>query len=105
MLQFLPVNEHANEKWDVTFNSENVVDLLKGLESPCVKIYKKIIRIFKWIIEYQPNAQDILGPYKSYIRIYIEKIRDTSKDVDVVDVANRFLINDFKRISSIHNQP
>ena len=103
MLQFLPVNQHANERWDVTFCSENVVDLLKGLESPCVKIYKKIIRIFKWIIEYQPNAQDVLGPYKSYIQIYIEKVRDTSKEVDVVDVANKFLINDLKRISPVQN--
>ena len=105
MLQFISVNEHecCECEWDVVFTSENVVDLLKGLESPCVKIYKKIIRIFKWIIEYQYNAYDVLSPYKSYIKVYIEKIRDTSKDVDTVDVANIFLSNDLNKIVVVHN--
>ena len=104
MLQFISsVNEYECCKWNVMFTSDNVVDLLKGLESPCVKIYKKIIRIFKWIIEYQYNAQDVLSSYKSYIKVYIEKIRDTSKDVDIVEVANRFLINDLNKIVVVHN--
>lgn len=104
MLQFISsVNEYECCMWDVVFTSDNVVDLLKGLESPCVKIYKKIIKIFKWIIEYQYNAQDVLSTYKSYIKVYIEKIRDTSKDVDIVEVANRFLSNDLNKIVVVHN--
>ena len=100
ILQFLPTNYYENKEWEVKFTGDDVLDLLKGLGSSCVKIHKKIIRIFKWIIEFQSDAQDVLGPFKSYIQIYIEKIRDTSKDPDVVDVASKFLMTNLKIISS-----
>ena len=58
------------------------------------------IKIFKWIIEYQNDAQSVLGPYVSYIQIYIEKIIDSSREVDVIEVAKRFLSNDLKKIVS-----
>ena len=100
ILQFLPTNYYENKEWEVKFTGDDVLDLLKGLGSSCVKIHKKIIRIFKWIIEYQNDAQEVLGPFKSYIQIYIEKIRDTSKDPDVVDVASKFLSANLKKISA-----
>lgn len=87
MLQFFPDGFVESVGVSVKFTSEDVPDLLKGLDSSCVKIHKKIIKIFKWIIEYQNDAQTVLGPYVSYIQIYVEKIMDSSKEVDVIEVA------------------
>ena len=53
-----------------------------------------MIKIFKWIIEYQ----DILKNYISYIQIYMEKIKNSSTEPDVVETARKFLENDLTRI-------
>ena len=100
MLQFFPDGFVESVGVSVKFTNEDIPDLLKGLDSSCVKIHKKIIKIFKWIIEYQNDAQSVLGPYVSYIQIYIEKIIDSSREVDVIEVAKRFLSNDLKKIVS-----
>ena len=73
---------------------------MKGLDSSCVKIHKKIIKIFKWIIEYQNDAQNVLGPFVPYIQIYVEKVMDSSKEIDVIDTAKRFLSVDLQRINN-----
>lgn len=39
----------------VKFTSLDIPDLLKGLEFNCMKIHKRMIRIFRWIIEFQSN--------------------------------------------------
>ena len=57
-----------------------------------------MIKIFKWIIQYQKDANNLLKSYVSYIQIYVEKIRDTSTDPSVIEVATKFLENDLKSL-------
>ena len=57
-----------------------------------------MIKIFKWIIEYQDDAKDILKNYISYIQIYVEKIKNSSIEPDVVETAKKFLENDLTRV-------
>jgi hypothetical protein len=81
----------------VKFTITDIPDLLKGLDSNCVKIHKRMIRIFRWIIEFQSkifyntkildDASSVLKPYLSYINTYIENICNTSKDPEVVSLA------------------
>ena len=70
MLQFFPNGYIESIDVNVKFTSEDIPDLLKGLDSSCKKIHKKMIKIFKWIIEYQDDAKEILKNYISYIQIY-----------------------------------
>ena len=57
-----------------------------------------MIKIFKWIIEYQDDAKDILNNYVSYIQICVEKIKNSSTDNDTAEVAKKFLDNDIKNL-------
>ena len=98
MLQFFPNGYIKCIDVNVKFTSEDIPDLLKGLDSSCKKIHKKIIKIFKWIIEYQENAKEILKNYISYIQIYVEKIKNSSTEPDVVETAKKFLENDLIKI-------
>ena len=98
MLQFFP--DGYVDCVDVKFSTEDIPELLKGLDSSCVKIHKKIIKIFKWIIEYQNDAQNVLGLFVPYIQIYVEKVMDSSKEIDVIDTAKKFLSVDLKRINN-----
>ena len=98
MLQFFPNVYIKSIDVNVKFTAEDIQDLLKGLDSSCKKIHKKIIKIFKWIIEYQDNAKDILKNYISYIQIYVEKIKNSSNEPDVVETARKFLENDLLKV-------
>lgn len=53
MLQLLGDTYVETTQVNVKFTKSNIPDLLKGLEYNCVKIHKRMIRIFRWIIEYQ----------------------------------------------------
>ena len=83
---------------NVIFTEDDIPYLLKGLDSGNKKIYKKMIKIFKWIIECQKNAKTILKNYTSYIQICIEKIINISDDPDVLEIAKAFLKKDFLKI-------
>jgi hypothetical protein len=96
MLQLFP--EGFNENVNVKFKEDDIPNLLKGLDSNSKKIHKKMIKIFKWIIQYQKDANNLLKSYVSYIQIYVEKIRDTSTDPSVIEVATKFLENDLKSL-------
>ena len=98
MLQFFPNGYIKSIDVKVKFTSEDIPNLLKGLDSSCKKIHKKMIKIFKWIIEYQEDAKDILKNYISYIQIYVEKIKNSSIEPDVVETAKKFLENDLTRV-------
>ena len=98
MLQFFPNGYIQSINVNVKFTSEDIPDLLKGLDSSCKKIHKKIIKIFKWIIEYQDNAKEILKNYISYIQIYVEKIKNSSIEPDVIETARKFLEKDLIRV-------
>jgi hypothetical protein len=98
MLQFFPNVYIKSLDLNIKFTSEDIPDLLKGLDSSCKKIHKKLIKIFKWIIEYQDDAKDILKNYISYIQIYVEKIKNASNEPDVIETARKFLENDLIRI-------
>ena len=98
MLQFFPNVYIKSLDLKIKFNADDIPALLKGLDSSCKKIHKKLIKIFKWIIEYQDDAKDILKNYISYIQIYVEKIKNSSSEPDVVETARKFLENDLTRI-------
>ena len=98
MLQFFPNGYIQSVNVNVKFNAEDIPHLLKGLDSSCKKIHKKMIKVFKWIIEYQNDAKDILKNYISYIQICVEKIKNSSNEQDVVETARKFLENDLPRV-------
>ena len=66
----------------------------------CHIINRKMIRIFKWIIEYQTNAQIILKNYVSFLQTYIERIRDTSDNDAIIENAKNFLNQELIKIKS-----
>ena len=98
MLQFFPNGHIQSIDFNVRFTSEDVPDLIKGLDSSCKKIHKKMIKIFKWIIEYQDDAKEILKNYASYIQICVEKIKNSSNEPDLVETARKFLENDLVKV-------
>lgn len=98
MLQLFPETYVQSIGVWVKFSIEDIPNLLKGLDSNCKKIHKRMIRIFRWIIEFQDDAAVILKPYVSYVQIYVEKIKDSSSDSEVVSLAIKFLANDLKKI-------
>ena len=57
-----------------------------------------MIKIFKWVIEYQDDTKDIVKNYISYIQICMEKIKNSSTETDVVETARKFLENDLTRV-------
>ena len=83
---------------NIMFKENDIPYLLKGLDNGNKKIYKKMIKILKWIIENQKNAKNILKHYTSYIQICIEKIINVSDDPDVIEIAKGFLKKDFPKI-------
>ena len=97
-LQFFPNGYIKSINVNVKFTAEDIPDLLKGLDSSCKKIHRKMIKIFKWIIEYQDDAKEILKNYISYIQIYVEKIKASSNEPDVVETARKFLEQDLPRV-------
>ena len=98
MLQLFPEGFNENQNFSVKFKEDDIPNLLKGLDTNSKKIHKKMIKIFKWIIQYQNDAVNLLKNYVSYIQIYIEKIKDTSTDPSVIEVATKFLESDLKKI-------
>ena len=98
MLQFFPNGFNKYINGNVKFTIEDIPDLLKGLDSSCKKIHKKMIKIFKWIIEYQDDAKEILKNYVSYIQICVEKIKNSATEQDTMDTARKFLENDLVKI-------
>ena len=98
ILQFFPNIYVKSVNVNVIFTEEDIPYLLKGLDSGNQKIYKKMIKILKWIIECQKNAKTILKNYASYIQIFIEKIINISDDPDVLEIAKGFLKKDFPKI-------
>ena len=98
ILQFFPNMFIKSINTNVIFTEDDIPYLLKGLDSGNKKIYKKMIKIFKWIIECQKNAKTILKNYTSYIQICIEKIINISDDPDVLEISKAFLKKDFLKI-------
>ena len=91
ILDYFPPAIAETIKINVAFDAEDIPNLLKGLDMNCTKIHKKMINIFMWIIGYQSNAQEILKNYVSFLQSYIEVIRDSSDNKEVVDIASKFL--------------
>ena len=98
ILQFFPNMYIKSVNVNVKFTEEDIPDLLKALDSGNEKIYKKMIKIFKWIVECQKNATIILKNYTSYIQICIEKIINITDDPSVVEIAKAFLKKDFPKL-------
>ena len=98
LLQFFPTGIAESVKVNVAFYAEDIPYLLKGLDMNCKKIHKKMINIFKWIIEYQSNFKDILINYVSFLQSYIEVIRDSSDNKEVIEIASKFLDTELIKI-------
>ena len=98
ILKFFPNMFVKSINTNIMFKENDIPYLLKGLDNGNKKIYKKMIKILKWIIENQKNAKNILKHYTSYIQICIEKIINVSDDPDVIEIAKGFLKKDFPKI-------
>ena len=100
LLQFFPTGIAESVKVNVAFDAEDIPNLLKGLDMNCKIIHKKMINIFKWIIEYQNNAKEILKNYVSFLQSYIEVIRDSSDNKEISEMATQFLNNELTKIKN-----
>lgn len=99
ILQLLGDTFVESTNTNVKFKSSDIPDLLKGLEFNCKKIHKRMIRVFKWIIEYQDDASSVLNPYKSYITSYVENIINTCQDNEIIQLGVNLINADLKKIS------
>jgi hypothetical protein len=100
ILQSIPNSKIESLNIELKFKGSDIPNLLKGLELSCRKIHKKMIHIFKWIIEYQPDAKKIIKPYLSYLITYLENICNTSTEPEVIKLSQNFLdkeINELKK--------
>ena len=86
--------------FELKFKGSDIPNLLKGLELPCYKIHKKMIQIFKWIIQFQDDSNKIFRPYISYLVTYLENICNTSADPSVISAAQNFMDNEIKKLKS-----
>ena len=100
ILRFFPTGYVEDVKVNVAFYAEDIPNLLKGLDMNCKIIHKKMINIFKWIIEYQNNAKEILKNYVSFLQSYIEVIRDSSDNKEISEMASQFLNNELTKIKN-----
>jgi hypothetical protein len=71
----------------VKFRTDDIIYLLKGLEENSQKIHKRVIRIFRWIIEYQTDAASVLKPYLTYIVSYVENICNTTNEPEIRQIG------------------
>jgi hypothetical protein len=101
LIKYFPNERIENLNLNIKFTQEDIPYLIKALSGNFKKIHKKIIKIFKWIIEYQNDAKELLSSYLSYIQIYIEKIRDTSEEPDAISLASKFLTNDLPKLNTV----
>ena len=86
---------------EIKFKGSDIPNLLKGLELSCYKIHKKMIHIFKWIIQFQEDASKIFKPYLSYLITYLENICNTSADPSVISTAQNFMENEIKKLKKL----
>ena len=98
ILQSFPGLKIESLNLDLKFKSNDIPNLLKGLELSCYKIHKKMISILDWIIQFQEDANKILKPYASYITTYLENLINTSAEPDVISAAQNFINNKIPRI-------
>ena len=103
LIKFFPNERIESININIKFTHEDIPYLIKSLGDNFKKIHKKMIKIFKWIIEYQKDAKDLFYNYLSYIQIYIEKIRDTSEEPETINLASKFLTNDLIKIYNTKN--
>ena len=98
ILQTFPDKKFENIKLELKFKGSDIPNLLKGLELSCYQIHKKMIHIFKWIIQFQEDSNKIFKPYLSYLTTYLENICNTSADPSVISAAQNFLENEIKKL-------
>ena len=87
-----------NENIEIKFKGSDIPNLLKGLELSCYRVHKKMIHIFKWIVQFQSDSNKIFRPYLSYLITYLENICNTSADPSVISAAQSFMENEIKKL-------
>ena len=100
ILQTFPGSKIESLNLQLKFKTNDIPNLLKGLELSCYKIHKKMIHIFQWIVQFQDDATKIIRPYLSYLITYLENICNTSTDVEVIETAQKFLDKEINQLKS-----
>ena len=100
ILQTFPGKKIESVDIELKFKGNDIPNLLKGLELPCYQIHKKMIHIFKWIIQFQDDSNKIFRPYISYLVTYLENICNTSADPSVISAAQNFMDNEIKKLKN-----
>ena len=99
-MQTFPGKKIESVDIELKFKGNDIPNLLKGLELPCYQIHKKMIHIFKWIIQFQDDSNKIFRPYISYLVTYLENICNTSADPSVISAAQNFMDNEIKKLKN-----
>ena len=100
ILQTFPGSKIESLNLQLKFKTNDIPNLLKGLELSCYKIHKKMIHIFQWIVQFQDDATKIIRPYLSYLITYLENICNTSTDAEVIETAQKFLDKEINQLKS-----
>jgi hypothetical protein len=80
------------------FTSDDMPNLIKGLELSCYTIHKKMLKIIDYILQFQSDGESLIKPYASYIITYLENICNTSADPSVIQYAQKLMKEDLAKL-------
>ena len=90
--------QFCTPKYPMKFTSDDIPNLIKGLELSCYTIHKKMLKIIDYILQFQSDGESLIKPYVSYIITYLENICNTSADPSVIQYAQKLMKEDLAKL-------